>query len=139
MKYNKFPGSDGYTVELFKFGMPIKVIFVKGNQLYFLIKKNELSVLQRLDILHASLSVIHSDNILENVSLYTFKCIYMIISGCLARRIKSTLDILVSDAQSEILKERYIGENTIYILSWTEYHKICKDFEHLLLSFCFTK
>ena len=38
--------------------------------------------------------------------------LYKIISGCIAERIKSVLDNIISNTQSGFISGRYIGENT---------------------------
>ena len=52
---------------------------------------------------------------------------YKLISSCIGQRIKSTLDVLISDTQTGFRKGRYIGENTRFIydlMSYTESHNI---------------
>ena len=54
-------------------------------------------------------------------------CIYKIAAGCIANRIKTVLDIILSKDQTGFIKGRYIGENTrlIYdIMQYTETHNI---------------
>lgn len=48
---------------------------------------------------------------------------YKLISGCLSRRLKPILDLIISDTQSGFMKGRYIGENTRFvydIMAYTE-------------------
>lgn len=52
---------------------------------------------------------------------------YKLISGCISRRIKTTLDSLISDTQTGFMKGRYIGENTRFIydlMSHTEVNNL---------------
>lgn len=50
--------------------------------------------------------------------------IYKIASGCIARRIKEVLRILINEDQTGYICGRYIGENTRLCMEYTEVHNI---------------
>lgn len=52
---------------------------------------------------------------------YVIKCFYKLISGCLRRRLKPILDLIISDTQSGFMKDRYIGENTRFVYDLMAY------------------
>ena len=84
--------------------------------------KNELPVSQRLGIITCIPKGDKPIQFFKNWRPITLlNVLYKIISGCLARRIKSTLDILISDTQSGFMKGRYIGENTRFIYDLMHY------------------
>ncbi len=51
--------------------------------------------------------------------------VYKIGSGCIARRIKNTLNKIISSDQSGFISGRYIGENTRLIYDLMNYTEIC--------------
>lgn len=50
--------------------------------------------------------------------------LYKVISGCISYRIKSTLDLLISNTQTGFIQGRYIGENTRFIYDLMSYTEI---------------
>ena len=115
MKNNKSPGSDGYTVEFFKFfWKDLKLFVVKAINCIFYNK--ELPISQRLGIISCLPKGDKPRQYLKNWRPITLlNVLYKIISGCLSQRIKDTLDHIISETQSGFLKGRYIGENTCFI------------------------
>jgi exonuclease III len=127
MKNNKSPGSDGFTVEFFKFfWSDLKGYITKAVQHIFLCK--HLPISQRLGIISCLPKGDKPRQFLKNWRPITLlNVFYKIISGCIGQRIKSTLDVLISDTQTGFRKGRYIGENTRFIfdlMSYTELKKI---------------
>lgn len=127
MKNNKSPGSDGFTVEFFKFfWSDLKAYITKAVQHIFLSK--HLPISQRLGIITCLPKGDKPRQFLKNWRPITLlNVFYKIISGCIGQRIKSTLDVLISDTQTGFRKGRYIGENTRFIfdlMSYTESKKI---------------
>ena len=127
MKNNISPGSDGYTVEFFKFfWKDLKLFIIKAINCIFYIKK--LPISKRLGIISCLPKGDKPRQYLKNWRPITLlNVLYKIISGCLSHRIKDTLDHIISETQSGFLKRRYIGENTRFIydiLSFTELHNI---------------
>ena len=52
---------------------------------------------------------------------------YKLLSGCISSRIKTTLDLLISNTQTGFIQGRYIGENTRFIydlMSYTEVNNL---------------
>lgn len=106
MKNNKSPGSDGYTVEFFKFfWVDLKEFILKSINCIF--SKKELPISQRLGIISCLPKGDKPRQFLKNWRPITLlNVIYKLISGCPSSRIKSTLDYLISDTQSgALLKE----------------------------------
>lgn len=127
MKNNKSPGSDGYTAEFFKFfWVDLKKIIL--NSIPCIFSKKELPISQRLGIISCLPKGDKPRQYLKNWrSITLLNVIYKLISGCLSYRVRSTLDILISDTQSGFIKGRFIGENTRFIydlMHFTEYKKI---------------
>ena len=123
MKNNKSPGSDGFTVEFYKFfWKDIKNHIVAAVNHIF--KKKELPISQRLGIITCLPKGDKPRQFLKNWRPITLlNVFYKIISGCLSYRIKNTLDCLISETQSGFIKGRYIGDNTRFVydlMSFTE-------------------
>lgn len=127
MKNNKSPGSDGFTVEFFKFFWKDLKLFIL-NAINFIFLKKELPISQRLGIISCLPKGDKPRQYLKNWRPITLlNVLYKLISGCISYRIKSTLDYIISDTQTGFLKGRYIGENTriIYdLMSFTENENI---------------
>lgn len=51
--------------------------------------------------------------------------VYKIGSGCIARRIKNTLNKIISSDRSGFISGRYVGENTRLIYDFMNYTEIC--------------
>ena len=112
MANGKSPGSDGFTVEFFKF-------FWKDLG-YFLIRSinygfhvGELSTTQKQGIISILPKGDKPREFLTNwrpISLLNVT--YKIASACIANRIKNVLDCLIHNNQKGFLKDRFIGENT---------------------------
>ena len=112
LKNNKNPGSDGYTVEFFKFFSKDLLDFVlrsinNGFNNY------ELSSTQRQGIITCLPKGEKSKLYLKNWRPITLlNVVYKLASSCIAERIKKVLDILISQDQTGFIKGRFIGENT---------------------------
>ena len=123
MKNNKSPGSDGYTAEFFKFfWSDLKDFLVRAINDVFVNRK--LPVSQRLGIITCLPKGDKPRQFIKNWRPITLlNVFYKIISACISKRIKSTLDILIDKTQTGFLSGRYIGENTrlVYdIMAFTE-------------------
>ena len=116
MKNNKSPGSNGYSVEFFKFfWSDLKEIIFKSINCIF--SKKELPISQRLGIISCLPKGEKPRQFLKNWRPITLlNVMYKLISGCLSNRIKSCINDLISDTQSGFIKGRYIGENTRFAL-----------------------
>ena len=121
MKNNKSPGSDGYSVEFFKFfWSDLKEFIFKSINCIF--SKKELPISQRLGIISCLPKGEKPRQFLKNWRPITLlNVLYKLISGCLSNRIKSCLNNLISDTQSGFIKGRYIGENTRFIYDLMHY------------------
>ena len=121
MKNNKSPGSDGFTVEFFKFFFKDFKHFIKRsiNEGY---NKGTFSVTQRQVIITC---LPKGDKPRQFLKIWRpitlLNVIYKIASGCIAQRIKSVLPKLISSDQTGFLSNRYIGENTRLIYDLMNY------------------
>lgn len=127
MKNNKSPGSDGFTVEFFKFfWIDLKFYIVSAVNCIF--SKKELPITQRLGVISCLPKGNKPRQFLKNWRpIILLNVMYKLISGCISYRIRSTLDYLISETQSGFMKGRYIGENTRFIydlMAYTESLKI---------------
>lgn len=127
MSNNKSPGSDGFTVEFFKFFfINIGVFLVRSVNEGFLNKN--LSVTQRQGIIICIPKDDKPKQYLKNwrpISL--LNTAYKIVSASIANRLKNVLPKIIHDDQKGFMKGRYIGENIrkIYdVLRYTEAENI---------------
>ena len=123
MKNNKSPGSDGFSVEFFKFFYKDIIVFIRRaiNEGYRL---GKLSVTQTQGIITCIPKGDKSREFLKNWRPITLlNVIYKIASDCIAERLKTVLSKLISSDQTGFISGRYIGENTrlIYdIMNYTD-------------------
>ena len=126
-KNEKSPGSDGFTIEFLK--------FFWGDLGYFVLRhindsynKKEMSTTQKTGIITLIPKPGKAKQLLKNWRPITLlNCVYKLASGCIASRIKTVLDKLISKDQTGFIKGRFIGENTrlIYdIMNHCEKNKI---------------
>ena len=127
MANNKSPGSDGFTAEFFKvFWKKIGYFVVRSLNYGF--DQRELSPTQKQGIITSIPKEGKSKFSLSNwrpISLLNVT--YKIGSGCLARRIKTVLNKIISNDQTGFIPGRYIGENSrlIYdLMNYTDTHHI---------------
>ena len=112
MKNNKSPGSDGFTPEFFKiFWKDLGHFVIRSlNQGY---AKGELSTTQKEGIVVCLPKGEKPRHFLKNWRPITLlNTIYKIGSGCIANRLKTVLDKLISPDQTGFIANRFIGENT---------------------------
>ena len=112
MKNNKSPGSDGFTAEFFNFFYNDFKVFIRKaiNEGY---REGKLSVTQRQGVITCLPKGDKPKQYLKNWRPITLlNVIYKIASGCIAERVKSVLDKLISKEQTGFMSGRYIGENT---------------------------
>ena len=118
MKNGKSPGTDGYPCEFYKFfWRDLGSFLLDSINESFLV--GELSITQK----QAIVSLLPKGNkpreFIKNwrpISLLNVD--YKLLSGVLAKRLKSVLPSIISSEQKGFLKTRYIGENirTVYDL-----------------------
>ena len=100
MKNNKSPGSDGYTVEFFKFFSKDLLDFVLRSINYGF-NDHELSSTQRQGIITCLPKGEKSKLYLKNWRPITLlNVVYKLASSCIAERIKKVLDFLISNDQT---------------------------------------
>ena len=127
MKNNKSPGSDGYTVEFFKFFSKDLLDFVLRSIKYGF-NNHELSSTQRQGIITCLPKGEKSKLYLKNWRPITLlNVVYKLASSCIAERIKKVLDFLISNDQTGFIKGRFIGENTRLVSRTSGFH-ICPYF-----------
>lgn len=125
MKNNKSPGSDGFTVEFFKFFWKDLGIYVLRsiNEGYI---KGELSITQKQGIIMCIPKGDKPREYLQNWRPITLlNVVYKIASGCIAERFKSVLNKIISEDQTGFLSGRHIAENIRLIadiMTYTENH-----------------
>ena len=127
MKNDKCPGSDGFTAEFFKMFWADLGHFIVRSINYGYINK-EMSHVQKLGLITCIPKQDKPKQFFKNWRPITLlNCTYKIATGCIANRIKTVLDKIISKDQIGFIKGRYIGENTrlIYdIMQYTETHNI---------------
>ena len=111
MKNDKSPGSDGFSVEFYKFFFSdIGIFLLRSINEGF--KSGEFSVTQKQGIIICIPKENKDKKYLKNWRPITLLNIsYKLASGCIANRIKSVLPEIINDCQKGFLKGRYIGEN----------------------------
>lgn len=127
MKNGKTPGSDGFTVEFYKFFWTDLSYFIIRS-LNFAYISEKLSVSQKLGIITLIPKGNKPRNFLSNwrpISLLNVT--YKLASATIAHRIQKVLPYIISKDQKGFMSDRFIGENirTIYdILHISECEKI---------------
>ena len=137
MKNNKSPGSDGFTVEFFKFfWRQLGAFVVKSLNNGF--RKGELSSTRKEGIIICIPKGNKSKDLIKNwrpISL--LNVVYKIGSTCIANRLKRVLPSLISEDQTGFMANRYIGDNIRPIYDLISYLNkenmpgllLCLDFE----------
>jgi hypothetical protein len=127
MKNNKSPGSDGFSVEFFKFFWPqIGGYVVRALNTSF--RKGLLSPTQRQGIITCIPKGEKDRHFIKNwrpISL--LNVVYKIGSACIASRIKTVLPGLINEDQTGFMANRYIGDNIrlIYdVIAYLDAHKL---------------
>ena len=148
-KNNVSPGSSGFTNEFFKFfWRDLKVFII--NALNYGYEQGMLSVTQRLGIITIIPKGDKDKTLLRNWRPLTLlNCLYKIVSGCIAERMKPHLTSIIHGDQKGFVSGRYIGEAirmTYDIIQWAKDHKktgiiLLIDFEKAYdsLSFSYIK
>ena len=111
MKNFKSPGSDGFTVEFFKFFFSdIGEYLVRSVNEGF--DKGYLSISQRQGIIVCIPKDGKPKKFIKNWRPITLLNVaYKIASACIANRLKIVLPTIIHDSQRGFLKGRYIGES----------------------------
>ncbi|WP_419609554.1 reverse transcriptase family protein [Thiolapillus sp.] len=137
MKNNKSPGSDGFTVEFFKFfWLQLGAFVVKSLNNSF--RKGELSSTQKEGVIICIPKGDKAKDLIKNwrpISL--LNVVYKIGSTCIANRLKLVLPSLINEDQTGFMTNRFIGDNIrqIYdLISHMNREKLpglllCLDFE----------
>ena len=127
MANNKSPGSDGFTVEFFKFfWKDIGELLIRSINYGY--EKGELSIAQKEGIITCIPKGEKPKQYLKNwrpISLLNVS--YKIASACIANRLKTVLPSVINIDQTGFLSGRYIGENirTLYdLMAYTEKNNI---------------
>ena len=111
MKNDKAQGPDGFTNNFFKFfWIDLCHFYLRAVNCSYEVR--ELSFTQKMGIISLIPKGDKPREYLKNwrpISLLNTS--YKIISSCLAKRLKSVLDILFHENQKGFLKGRCIGEN----------------------------
>ena len=119
--------NDGFTAEFFKMlWADLGHFIVRSINSSYIIK--EMSHVQKLGLTTCIPKQDKPKRFFLNWRPITLlNCTYKIAAGCIANRIKTVLDKIISKDQTGFIKRRYIGENTrlIYdIMQYTETHNI---------------
>ena len=126
-KHNKTPGMDGFTSEFLKvFWTKLKHIITNAINCCFL--KGQMSVTLRQCIITCLPKGDKDRSLIKNWRPISLLCVvYKLASGAIAHRLKSTLDLVISQCQSGFIKGRLISENTrlVYdIMHYTELNQL---------------
>ena len=111
MKNNKTPGLDGYPIEFFKFFWKDfgTIILQAVNESY---DDGEFSTVQREGVITCIPKTDKDRKYLKNWRPITLlNTLYKIASTCIANRLKTVMDSIISTEQKGFMKGRYIGEN----------------------------
>jgi hypothetical protein len=138
MSNGKGPGTDGMTVDFFKFfWRQLRVFVVRSLNEGF--DKGQMSITQREGIIVCLPKGDKPREYLKNwrpISL--LNVVYKIGSSCIANRIKSVLPQLISADQTGFVPGRYIGDNLRLIYDITHHLKE-KQTQGLLVALDFEK
>ena len=124
MKNNKSPGSDGFTVEFFKFFINDLGLFLTRS-INDGFCKGSMSVTQRQGVIICIPKDNKPKQHLKNwrpISLLNIS--YKIASASIANRIKSVLPKIICDDQKGFMRGRYIGENIRKIYDVMQYAEV---------------
>ena len=111
MKNDKSPGSDGFTVEFFKYFWIDLGNFILRS-LNFGYNNGILSVAQKQGIITCLPKQDKNRVFLKNWRpIYILNVIYKLASSVIANRIKTQLSSLIHEGQKGFIAGRYIGEN----------------------------
>ena len=120
MKNNKTPGSDGFTVEFYKFfWRDIHPYVLRSIRHAFI--HGQLSIVQQQGIITCLPKPNKSKYYLKNWRPITLLNVdYKLASTAIANRLKPLLKFLISDTQKGYVQGRYIGECTRLIYDLIE-------------------
>ena len=133
MKNCKFPGTDGYTAEFYKFFWSDigKFVLDSLNESF---TSGELSITQKQGLITLLPKGNKPRELLKNWRPITLLNVdYKLLSGVLASRIKEVLPNIIQSEQKGFLKDRYIGENIRTVSDSLEFIKRKKITGMLLL------
>ena len=120
----KSPGSDGLSVDFYKFFWPI-IGDTVINSLNYAYNTSKLSNEQGRAVITLIPKVGKDPELLKNyrpISLLNTD--YKICAKVLATRVKSILHIIISPNQTGFIKNRFIGENIRFVLDLVDYCKM---------------
>ena len=115
MSNNKSPGSDGYTVEFYKFFFSDLGTFLV-NSLNYAFTSGKLSITQRLGVITCIPKPNKAREYIKNwrpISLLNVD--YKILTGVLARRLKNVLEQIINEDQKGFLRNRCMSENCRFL------------------------
>ena len=138
MKNDKSPGSDGFTVEFYKYFWKDIGIYV-CRSINYAYKCGSFSDFQKQGIITCIPKVGRDRRYLKNWRPLTLLNVdRKIASSVLAYRMKTVLPSIISESQTGFLKGRYIGENSRVIFDLLSYCDI-NEIPGLLLTIDFEK
>ena len=115
MKNDKSSGSDGCTIEFFKFFFTDLGTFM-ARSINYGFYSGQMSVTQREGVIRCIPNEGKDKQFLTNLWPITLlNTVYKLASSCIAARLKTVLPKLIGEDQKGFLKGRYIGEHIRFL------------------------
>ena len=138
MKNNKTPGMDGFPCEFFKFFW-LKLKFYVLNAINTFYENGVFTPTFRHTIISCLPKGDKAREFIKNWrAISLLSVIYKLASSVIANRIKSVLNILISESQTGFIPGRYIGDSTRLVYDIMHYTK-ANNIDGLLLLIDFEK
>ena len=133
MKNDKSPGSDGFSVNFFKFFWKDLGVYLVRSINYGL-KAGKLSTTQTQGLITCIPKGQKSKKYLKNWRPITLLNVtYKIASSCIGNRIRKVLPTIISCDQSGFMSDRFVGDNIRLMYDILNYAKVTKKVGIVLL------
>ena len=126
MKKDKSPGSDGFSVNVFKLFWKDLIVYLVRSISYGL-KAGKLSTTQTQGLITCIPKEQKSKKYLKNWRPITLLNVtYKIASSCIGNRIRKFLPTIISYHQSGFMSDRFVGDNIRLMYDILYYAKLTK-------------